>query len=493
MRAMFRKNISGHIATVILLTGTIVISSCQKELSCESCNKVSHPPVANAGRNSYIILPADITELDGSASSDPDNNIKFYKWRKISGPASFKILDPNAAKTSVDELVQGIFQFELQVTDSTNLSSKDTVQVTVAIDTISNTPPPGCYSGDCRGHWICMPDDKFQEVIFTASPYFPGAFGAATSNGSTLFFGGGHEEGYIGFTESAVNIYNTVSSTWTLKSLSIGRSHLSAASCGNKVLFAGGNNIITAYPIPPYPIPLEYYKTVDIFDASNYTHTTTELSEARGYMAAVSTPDQAFFIGGKTINGYSSKMDIYNSGNDSWSVVDLPRPRANAAAVIAGDKIIIAGGANAGGNLKIADVYDLNSKTWSQMDIPHEHPIAAMALVMNKILIAGGNGLDNRSVDIYDLNTSTWSYAELSDSRYDIAVAVANNTVLFLGGNYSCHVDIYKAATGEWQTTQLNQAVSGVAAATTGKVCGFAGFLYRNGDALTNTVIMVKP
>src|SRR6185436_7126146 len=93
-------------------------------------------PVANAGADQTITLPINTTALDGSASTDPDNNITAYAWTKISGPSTFNIADANAVQTHVTNLTEGVYQFELKVTDAGGLFSKDTMQVTV------NAPHP---------------------------------------------------------------------------------------------------------------------------------------------------------------------------------------------------------------------------------------------------------------------------------------------------------------------------------------------------------------
>lgn len=48
---------------------------------------VNKPPVARAGLDQTITLPANSVILDGSSSTDPENNIRTYVWRKIFGPS----------------------------------------------------------------------------------------------------------------------------------------------------------------------------------------------------------------------------------------------------------------------------------------------------------------------------------------------------------------------------------------------------------------------
>ena len=81
----------------------------------------NRPPVANAGADQTITLPTNTVTLNGSGSTDPDNNITSYTWTKISGPSSFNIANANAVQTQVTNLVQGIYQFELKVTDAGGL------------------------------------------------------------------------------------------------------------------------------------------------------------------------------------------------------------------------------------------------------------------------------------------------------------------------------------------------------------------------------------
>ncbi|MEO5781623.1 MAG: hypothetical protein ABIQ07_00030, partial [Ginsengibacter sp.] len=91
-------------------------------------------PIAQAGPDQTIALPANSVTLNGTGSTDPDNNITGYTWTKISGPSAFNIANLNAVQTQVNNLVEGVYQFELKVTDVGGLFGTDTVQVTVNPD-----------------------------------------------------------------------------------------------------------------------------------------------------------------------------------------------------------------------------------------------------------------------------------------------------------------------------------------------------------------------
>ncbi|MEO5947565.1 MAG: hypothetical protein ABIP79_12165 [Chitinophagaceae bacterium] len=122
------------IASILLL-----LNSCKKEIA------VNNPPVANASTpiaNAGTDVTATIfscydktidTVLNGSGSSDPENNIVYYTWKFLSGPPGsvIKYAHSYSSRSPVEKLSRGIHSFELTVTDQTGLSSKDTVLINV--------------------------------------------------------------------------------------------------------------------------------------------------------------------------------------------------------------------------------------------------------------------------------------------------------------------------------------------------------------------------
>ena len=102
---------------------------------------VNIAPVAKAGGDVQIKLDETSTvNLSASGSSDADGSIKSILWSKISGPAA-TILNPGAATTSVSNLVQGVYTFQVTVTDNDNAVSSDQVVVTVLPAPISKPTP----------------------------------------------------------------------------------------------------------------------------------------------------------------------------------------------------------------------------------------------------------------------------------------------------------------------------------------------------------------
>ncbi len=91
-------------------------------------------PNANAGSDKTIILPANTASLSGSGS-DADGTVTIYKWTKISGPSAYNIVNASSSVTQVTGLVQGVYQFELTVTDNNGATDNDVMRITV-------NPPP---------------------------------------------------------------------------------------------------------------------------------------------------------------------------------------------------------------------------------------------------------------------------------------------------------------------------------------------------------------
>jgi hypothetical protein len=99
---------------------------------------VNVPPIANAGSDINITLPASSVNLSGSGI-DPDGTIAGYQWTKVGGPASYNIVNSTSAQTAVNSLQQGVYLFELTVTDNQGATGKDTIAVTVFA--AGNLPP----------------------------------------------------------------------------------------------------------------------------------------------------------------------------------------------------------------------------------------------------------------------------------------------------------------------------------------------------------------
>ncbi len=96
---------------------------------------VNQPPVARAGADTTFTLSSCGTiisfPLDGTKSSDPENKIKYSSWTTISGPRDIILLNPGNLYAGARISRAGIYNIELEIVDNGNLSSKDTVTITV--------------------------------------------------------------------------------------------------------------------------------------------------------------------------------------------------------------------------------------------------------------------------------------------------------------------------------------------------------------------------
>ena len=126
---------------LILLWAALIILAfpqCKKDaLKPESYIPPGPPPEFNSPPRVWLgenILDFPFTKIliDGVVS-DPDYDIRNYHWRKISGPDFYNIEDDDSASTVISNLVNGNYEFELEVKDSKGLVGKDIVMVSVEL------------------------------------------------------------------------------------------------------------------------------------------------------------------------------------------------------------------------------------------------------------------------------------------------------------------------------------------------------------------------
>src|SRR5436190_14223309 len=426
--------------SLILLLMLPVLNSCKKEPSCENCRSVNYknkPPIANAGLDQVITLPTDSVLLDGRTSSDPDGIISEWLWTKISGPASFNIIKPSDSITKVKSLVAGSYLFELKVTDNGGLSAKDTVRVTV------NDAGVRCSLSMVPIGVLSMPRDHL----------------AAATAGTKVLFAGGWSFANNDVT-SRVDIYDTVSHTWSTAELTQARYDISAIAVGNKIFFAGGTD--------------DWFFTsrIDIYDVSSNTWSTAELSKARGRMAVAAIGNKVFFAGGDCfdgadggtmINSVSDVVDIYDMSTNAWTVSHLSERRGSLefAGTSLNNKFYVAGGffhqwgASSYISNKV-DVYDDVSGSWSTTTLTNARADIGTAVADNKIFWVGGHGLSGSSdeVEILDINLQTRNFHYLSQARGRIQTAIKDNKIIFFTGDYGDKVDIYNILTQTWCWSQ---------------------------------------
>jgi len=119
---------------LFVLASLLVLSACSlgESDTPAAAPAVNVAPVANAGVDATIRLPADSVALDGTVSNDglPSGAAVSTVWTVSSGPAGATFADANAIDTTVTFVSEGTYVLELTA-DDTALQGTDSVEVIV--------------------------------------------------------------------------------------------------------------------------------------------------------------------------------------------------------------------------------------------------------------------------------------------------------------------------------------------------------------------------
>jgi|GEM_PF-363050 len=435
----------------------------------------NRPPVANAGPDQTITLPVNSTNLNGSNSTDPDNNITTYAWTKISGPSAFNITNGNVVQTQITNLVRGVYEFELKVTDTGGLFSKDTMKVIVNAAVViytcgdTNRPhinaqliPVGTLSETRLGMTIASAGNKILFVgganfgmntilssrvdiyNITTQTWSTAELSEArydiapVSSGNKIFFGGG-EIGDGTEPVKTVDIYDVSTNTWSTSSLSTAGHSIGAAAVGNKVFFAGGDGGFTGP---------NREKKVDIYDLTTNTWATALLSENNFHPTAVTANNKIYFVGGSDwinqVPFVSNTIDIYDNATNTWLTSSLIESKSGCAGITVGNNIYWAGGTTGGGSILpyascVVEIKDINSgiSTTQSLSSPQAfYQDGGQTAVMkdNKIIFWPDSGISYNKFDVYNITTNTWSIGVLPVNIYGASIISVNNIIYVAGG-----------------------------------------------------------
>jgi hypothetical protein len=459
----------------------------------DSVITTNHPPIADAGPDQIITLPTNTITLDGSRSADLENNITDYSWVKISGPTSFTIGNSNAIQTQLTNLIQGVYQFELKVTDALGLFSKDTIQVAVNATVSNNLPPVAIAGNDTTiqtNQTSCTPvpitvtlnGSNSYDLDGSITNYlWIGPNGIANPNSAITTITGTFQgtvsiilkvtdnNGAVGYDTVRISVIPANRPLVPVQLIQIGtlsqtRTGFVIGAAGNKILFAGGNGTQGACAS----------SRVDIYDINTNVWTTAELSQARSGMGTAQLGSSLFFGGGFTPQYFpntttcytgnswypetrSTAVDIYDASTNTWSTTQLSAPRTPQGAS-AGNRVVFAGG-DAWGSIafpsNVTDTYDGSMNTWTPGTLSESKGLPQIATSGNKMFLGGGAaqmdgyyffGITKR-IDIYDGVTGHWSVDSLSIERASMGSIGANNRI-YWGGGIVANADpdiLYKA------------------------------------------------
>ncbi len=99
----------------------------------------NQPPTAVAGANSTMVSPGTTVQLDGSASSDPENDMLTYQWSLARPDGSVAALSSDTAESpSFTADVEGTYVATLVVNDGEFDSAPTSVSITASV---TNNPP----------------------------------------------------------------------------------------------------------------------------------------------------------------------------------------------------------------------------------------------------------------------------------------------------------------------------------------------------------------
>lgn len=153
--AFFTQKLS--VAFVLILL--IVITGCSKDIKVAPLPTVTTglPPASPPTTNykSKIVWATEqpyISHISGSATLKPHyhflSNIKSYRWRKVDGPANYKLSDSTGGITTITNLEVGVYKFEIHVTEENGNTDSDTFNVYVIKPGVSEVIFP-------KMQWIC--------------------------------------------------------------------------------------------------------------------------------------------------------------------------------------------------------------------------------------------------------------------------------------------------------------------------------------------------
>ena len=303
-------------------------------------------PIAKAGNDTAISIPPASFMLDGSASSDPDGKIATFRWAVISQPVpnDHLIAQPDSAKTLIQPLQLGTYQFSLTVTDSSGSISVDNVTIQVS------TPPDANAGVDLT---IFLPDDGLLDGSLSSSNNVGTHYSWSKIAGPANFnivnptqvqsVVNGLVQGSYEFELVVTDNAGLVSKDTVAITVKPGRPVLSmqlvpfktlsstsqihyATFAGNKLVFVGDG------------------QHVDIYDLTTQTWSEASLHEGRyGGVAITSLGNKVFIAGGNiSATDYTptNTVDIYDAGNNTWSTAQLSRARGDLAATAVGDEVI---------------------------------------------------------------------------------------------------------------------------------------------------------
>ena len=185
--------------------------------------QVNKAPVANAGADQNVNEGMVVT-LDGSASSDPDNNTLSYTWTAPSGITLSSTTVAKPTFTAPEVLTDQSYTFSLTVNDGTVNSTTD--QLFITVKQINKAPVLK------SGKSYTVYEDIPQEIIFEGTDFendpinfsienLPSFLRLTKKNNTSAILSGTFTNGYIGINSFKMNLSDGISSTQETITISV--------------------------------------------------------------------------------------------------------------------------------------------------------------------------------------------------------------------------------------------------------------------------------
>ena len=135
----FRADVAGNYVATLIVNDARVDSTLSAVTITASAPISNAAPVANAGSAQFVTVGSKVT-LDGTASTDANNDFLTYKWTLISTPTNSlaSLASPTSSKASFTADLAGVYVASLTVNDGKVDSA---IVVTTTTASVANSVP----------------------------------------------------------------------------------------------------------------------------------------------------------------------------------------------------------------------------------------------------------------------------------------------------------------------------------------------------------------
>lgn len=239
--------------------------------------------------------------------------------------------------------------------------------------------------------------------------------------------------------DNKVNIYDTVSKTWSSGAdLPAPHAYSNLALVGNKIYVIGGQSMGVN----------EKFADVYVYDIDEDAwDTVSSMPYPCSSSSTVTIGDMIYVIDGY-FQDKQRMVQIYNTKTDSWSTKAIPssvQQQTHAACHVYDGKIYMIGGeywTTESVPIDTINIYDPVENSWSTgSNLPVKSTGCASTIKDDKIYIMGGSSKkDGKAVYlddvyIYDITEDSWSEgATLSSARSGSTAVLVNDKIYIFGG-----------------------------------------------------------